>query len=684
MLSATWPLWRPSLSTQSADFTHIDHRAIATAIAIPAHVVQAKGNGHAGTAMSLAPLAHVLYQRVMAHNPADPAWPARDRLVLSAGHASLLLYVQLYLTGYGLELEDLASSRRLHARTPGHPEIDCTPGIEMSTGPLGQGLASAVGMAIAAKREQALFGCSAPELFNHTIYAIAGDGCLQEGVSHEAASLAGTLALDNLVVIWDDNSITIDGPTTEAFNEDVRARFAAYGWHLLGVPDGSDPTAIEEALLHARSHTGGPVFVALSTVIGAPSETYGATPAAHAGGFGAEEVALVKETLGFAPHASLEDLVTTDVLEHTRRAIQRGDRLQTRWNATMEAWRSAHPEDSKRLDTFREGNTEAELAALADLPSYARGTSVPTRSANGMVIQALAKIPDARFWGGSADLSSSTNVAVPGMQFTNTNPGGEFLRFGVREHAMAAILSGIALHGRWRPFASTYLAFSDYQRPAMRLAALMKLPVVYVYTHDSVAVGEDGPTHQPVEQIAALRTVPGLSVIRPADANEVMDVWRRIVQDPSGPVALALSRQNLPVLDRPSEGDATRGGYVIATFALGDDLALIATGSEVALAIEAARTVAEADGVGVRVISMPCLEWFINQPASYQEMVLPAHLSARVAIEAGRGDAWYRFADAVVSIEEFGESGAGPEVYALRGMTIDRVISNARDALANR
>ncbi|MGV8847647.1 transketolase family protein, partial [Tessaracoccus sp.] len=650
------------MSTHFTDFTELDHRAIAAAIAIPAHVVQAKGNGHGGTAMALAPLAHVLYQRILSHDPADPQWPGRDRLVLSAGHASLLLYVQLYLTGYGLELDDLAASRRLHARTPGHPEIDRTPGIEMSTGPLGQGMAGAVGMAIAARREQALFGSDRPDLFDHTIYAIVGDGCLQEGISHEAASLAGTLALDNLVVIWDDNRITIDGPTSDAFAEDVRARFAAYGWRVIDVYDGSDPEALEQALVQARDRGHGPAFVAVRTVIGAPSESHGGTPAAHAGGFGDDEVARVKERLGFAADASLTQLVPPAVLDHTRGAVARGKQLHAAWDENMAAWRSAHPDAATRLAAFRQCDTTPASAALDTLPRYEPGASVPTRSANGAVITALSAVENTRFWGGSADLSSSTNVAVPGEQFTNTNAGGAFIRFGVREHAMAAILSGIALHGPWRPFGSTYLAFSDYQRPALRLAALMDLPVVHVYTHDSVAVGEDGPTHQPVEQIAALRTIPGLDVVRPADANEVLDVWRRIMELPMGPVALVLSRQNLPVLDRPSDGDARRGGYVAASFGTGDDLALIASGSEVSLAMEAARKLSDTDGVGVRVVSMPCVEWFTAEPAAYQESVLPRSLTARVAIEAGRCDAWYRFADAVVGIEEFGESGSGPEV----------------------
>lgn len=672
------------MSSHPTEFTELDQRAIASAIAIPAHVVQAKGNGHAGTAMALAPLAHVLYQRILAHDPADPAWPGRDRLVLSAGHASLLLYVQLYLTGYGLELEDIAASRRLHARTPGHPEIDRTPGIEMSTGPLGQGMASAVGMAMAAKREYALFGTAAADLFDHTVFVIVGDGCLQEGISHEAASLAGTMALDNLVVIWDDNSITIDGPTSEAFGEDVRQRFAAYGWEVIDVNDGADPSAIEEALLRAREHTGAPVLVALRTVIGAPSATHGGTPAAHAGGFGEDEVARVKELLGHAPDASLEDLVPADVLVHTRRALDRGERLRAAWQTREGQWRADHPEDAARYDEFRQDSGNAEIAALAALPVHEVGTAVPTRSANGAVLRALSALPDNRFWGGSADLSSSTNVAVPGNHFTNDNPGGEFIRFGVREHAMAAMLSGIALHGHWRPFASTYLAFSDYQRPALRLAALMGLPAVHVYTHDSVAVGEDGPTHQPVEQIAALRTIPGLDVVRPADANEVLEVWRRLAPRPSGPVALVLSRQDLPVLDRSDDADATRGGYVVATFGTGDELALIATGSEVSLAMESARMLSEADGTGVRVVSMPCVEWFLDECDAYQQSVLPTDLTARVAVEAGRSDAWFRFADAVVGIEEFGESGSGPEVYALRGMTVERVTSTARAVLAKR
>lgn len=669
------------MNAHATSFSEQDRRAIAAATAIPAHVVQAKGNGHAGTAMALAPLAHVLYQRVLIHDPADPAWLGRDRLVLSAGHASLLLYVQLYLSGYGLELHDIAASRMLHARTPGHPEIDRTPGIEMSTGPLGQGMASAVGMAAAAKRQQALFPTDDVNLPGQSVYAIVGDGCLQEGVSHEAASLAGTLGLDNLVVIWDDNRITIDGPTSEAFDEDVRGRFTAYGWHVVDVPDGSDPDAIEEALLAAREYTGGPVFVALRTVIGAPSDTHAGTPAAHAGGFGDDEVARIKERLGFAADAGLEELVPATVLHHTRRALDRGKALHEKWDEAMAAWRSKHPSDAARLDRFLRGDVSDELAALEAVPVHAAGASAPTRSASGAVVQALSAVAAPRFWGGSADLSSSTNVAVPGTRFSNAEADGGFIRFGVREHAMAAILSGIALQGPWRPFASTYLVFSDYQRPALRLAALMSLPVIHVYTHDSVAVGEDGPTHQPVEQIAALRTIPGLDVVRPADANEVRQVWRRIIEHSSGPVALVLSRQNLPVLGRATETGATRGGYVAAEFGSGDALAFVATGSEVALAMEAARILWEEDGTGVRVVSMPCVEWFEGESDDYRLTVLPPQLTARVAVEAGRGDAWYKFADAVVGVEEFGESGSGPEVYALRGMTVERVVRTARDVL---
>lgn len=630
--------------------------------------------------MALAPLSHVLFSRVLRHSPHHPQWPARDRFVLSAGHASLLLYIQLYFTGYGLTLEDLTASRSLGSRTPGHPEVHHTVGVEMSTGPLGQGVASAVGMAMAARRESAVLTPGSDHL-EHTIWALAGDGCLQEGVSSEASSLAGSLGLDNLVLIWDDNGITIDADTSGTFAEDVRARYRAYGWRVLEIDDATDLDGIESVLRAAAERTGQPTLVAVKTVIGTPSARFGGTPAAHSGGFGADELARVLESLGYAPDASLEELVDADVLRHTRAAADRGDELYSAWQDRNNAWASAQPDAAARWESFRAGHLDS--SALSRVPTGSPGDLVATRKTNGAVLTALQDT--VQLWGGSADLSGSTNVSVAGKPFSASNPAGEFIRFGIREHAMAAILSGIALHGPWRPFGSTYLVFSDYMRPSIRLAALMKLGVIYVFTHDSVAVGEDGPTHQPVEQIASLRTVPGLDVVRPADAVEVAAAWQRILDSPDCPVALVLSRQDLPVLmsDDDTADGARRGGFVRWQSGEGNDIALLATGSEVSLAVEAASAL-EAEGIAARVISMPCVEWFSEADGDYRESVLPASLTARVAIEAGRGDAWYKWAGSVgevVSIEEFGESGSGAEVMRLRGIHLEAVLEAARRVL---
>ncbi|TBN56974.1 transketolase [Glaciihabitans arcticus] len=655
----------------------LESRAIAAATAIPAHVVEAKGHGHAGTAMALAPLSHVLFSRVLRHNPANPDWAVRDRFVLSAGHASLLLYVQLFLTGYGLTLDDIAASRKLGSLTPGHPERGHTPGVDMSTGPLGQGVASAVGMALAARREAALFAGDTGML-DQTIWVVAGDGCLQEGVSGEASSLAGTLGLDNLVLIWDDNSITIDSGSVEAFSEDVRARYRAYGWRVLEIDDATDTELIESVLRSARESDGRPTFVALRSVIGAPSVRFSGTSAAHSGGFGAEEVAAVKVALGFAADAPLKDLVSDEVLAYTRLALDRGVALERAWREQLARWDGADA-----WLAFRAGaDAAAQLAAIDSVALAAPGSPVATRKTNGAVITALADLRT--WWGGSADLAGSTNVAVPGSAVSADNPGGEFVRFGIREHAMAAILTGIALHGPWRPFGSTYLVFSDYMRPSIRLAALMQVPVVYVFTHDSVAVGEDGPTHQPVEQVASLRIVPGLDVVRPADAAEVLAVWRRLVSRPAGPTALILGRQDVPVLGARDNIDVgvANGGYVAWQSGAGDELAIIATGSEVSLAIEAGSQLAD---VAVRVISMPSVEWFVEASDEYRESVLPSSLTARVAVEAGRSDGWWRFAGTrgeVIGVEAFGESGSGPEILALRGITVDAVLAAARSTLA--
>ncbi|WP_207457534.1 transketolase family protein [Herbiconiux sp. SYSU D00978] len=656
-----------------------EHRAVAAAVAIPAHVVQAKGHGHAGTAMALAPLAHVLFQRVLRHDPTRPDWEGRDRFILSAGHASLLLYTQLHLTGYDLQLEELMKSRSLGSRTPGHPELHHTAGVEMSTGPLGQGVASAVGLALAARRDSALHGAGT-DVFDPTVWVVAGDGCLQEGVSAEASSFAGTQGLDNLVVIWDDNRITIDGPTGITFGEDVRARYRAYGWRVLEAPDFRDLDGLERVLLEARSRTGAPTLVALRTTIGWPSPSKQATPAAHAGGFGEEDVAAIKSGLGFAPDAALEQLVPDEVLAVTRAALDRGRALREDWEERHARWQQEHAEHAER----RRSIAVADGSVLDALELPAEGAAVATRKTSGAALKALHGA--GVLFGGSADLSESTNVAVPGVAVSAEHPGGAFIPFGIREHAMAAMLSGIALHGLWRPYGSTYLVFSDYLRPSLRLAALMGLPVVYVFTHDSVAVGEDGPTHQPVEQVASLRTVPGLTVLRPADAHEVVAAWRGILEHRTGPVALVLSRQDVPVL--PVRDDLDRrvreGGYVVWQHGEGRDLALLATGSEVALALEAGRRLAE-DGVEVRVISVPSVEWFAAADDAVREEVLPRGIRSRVAVEAGRGDAWYRWVGLegrVVSVEEFGESGAGKDILRLRGISLDAVLKAARDTLS--
>ncbi|GAB2530638.1 transketolase family protein [Paramicrobacterium agarici] len=660
-----------------------EKRAVAAAIAIPPVVVQAKSHGHAGTAMAMAPLAHTLFHRVLRHNPANPGWEGRDRFILSAGHASLLLYTQLHLSGYDVTLDDIAKSRTLDARTPGHPELGVTPGIEMSTGPLGQGFASAVGLALALRRDAALHDAG-EGVWGSTVFTLAGDGCLEEGVSAEAASLAGTLGIDNLVAIWDDNRITIDGATDLAFSEDVRGRFRAYGWNVLEIEDFRDLDEIERALERARSTLGAPTLVAVRSVIASPSEKIGGTSAGHAGALGAEETRTVLETLGFDPNATLDDLIDDDTYAVTREAKRRGERLEREWTVRLNAWRSRHPELASQRDRLAAAAPDEASSALDTVPLPDEGQPVATRKTNGAVVAALARA--GLVFGGSADLSGSTNVALPGDAVTADNPGGDFVHFGIREHAMAAILSGIALHGLWRPYGSTYLAFSDYQRPSIRLAALMGLPATYIYTHDSVAVGEDGPTHQPVEQIASLRTVPGLAVVRPADAAEVVSAWKAVVSLPPAPTAFILSRQDVPVLAHRDDLDAKvrNGAYVAWQEGAGNDVALIATGSEVALAIEAARDLAR-EGVTSRVVSMPCVEWFERSSAEWQESVLPTAMRARVAVEAGCGDAWYRWVGRegnVVSVDEFGESGAGDEVLARKGVTVSAIVAAAYDSLA--
>lgn len=659
-----------------------DAQAVNAARAIPLQVVEAKGHGHAGTAMALAPLMHVLFQKVMRHDPADPSWEGRDRFILSAGHASLALYVQLYLTGYGLTLEEIAQARAYGTRTPGHPEIEITPGVEMSTGPLGQGLAAAVGLAGALRHKRALLDGS--DLFDSTVWVVAGDGCLMEGVSAEACSLAGTLELDNLVLIWDDNKITIDGDDRLSFREDTACRYRSYGWEILEIGDVNDLAEIASTLETAR-RTKKPTMVVYPSTIGYPAPGRAGTSAAHAGAFGSAEVAATKQALLYPEDADLEDLVPREVLAKTRQAVERGNKLSSNWKEKLENELVADPDFAKEYRWLHDTGRHYELSMqkLDGMADTVAAERMPTRVANGLVLSALADLVP--LWGGSADLSGSTSVAIPGEPFSAENPAGNQWYFGVREHAMAAILNGIALEGIWRPYGSTYFVFSDYMRPAIRLAALMSLPVLYVFTHDSVAVGEDGPTHQAVEHLAGLRAVPGLSVLRPADGAETIGVWKRLLSEPSGPAALALSRQALPNLqsDASAEG-ATHGGYVVWQEGNGDELALIATGSEVGLALAVGQKLGE-EGVAVRVISMPCVEWFDQQPFAYRNEVLPTTVRKRVAIEAGATAGWWKYVGldgAVIGIDQFGASGPGAQILERLGISEEHLMTVARETLA--
>lgn len=659
----------------------VNESLISAARAIPLEVVQAKGHGHAGTAMGLAPLMHVLFGSELRHDPAEPNWEGRDRFILSAGHASLALYVQLYLTGYGLELDEIARARSFGTRTPGHPELGETPGVEMSTGPLGQGLAASVGLAAALRHKQALLEGS--PLFDQTVWVIAGDGCLQEGVSSEASSLAGTLGLPNLVVIWDDNGITIDGDSQTSFREDTRARYRSYGWTVLDIPDPNDVTAIREVLKEARA-TSGPVLVAYKSVIGWPSEGRSGTSAAHAGPFGADDVAATKERLGYPADASLDDLVSEELLSAGRKALVRGRELRLAWEQDLQDQIASDPEFSSKYSSLHdhEEGKKRSLAILDHLSLSLTEDAVATRVTNGQVIRALAEsLP---LWGGSADLEGSTSVTVPGEGFSAENPGGNFWNFGIREHAMAAILNGIALEGTWRPYGSTYMAFSDYLRPALRIGSLMRLPILLVFTHDSVAVGEDGPTHQPIEQVSGMRMIPGVDVVRPADSAEVLGTWMRAVENPEGPLVLALSRQNLPSLGSESSLAGTqRGGYIAWQSGDGMDIALLAAGSEVSIALSVAKSLGE-DGYAVRVVSMPSMSWFDRQDSEYRASVLPATLRTRVAIEAGSTAPWWKYVGldgSVIGIDTFGASGPGDRILEMKGISEENLEKVARSLL---
>jgi transketolase len=684
------------------EWSALDQKAVDTARLLAADAVEKAGNGHPGTAMSLAPVAHTIFQKAMRHDPSEPEWEGRDRFVLSAGHSSLTLYVQLYLSGYGLELEDLRSLRQWGSKTPGHPEYGHTKGVETTTGPLGQGLATAVGMAMAARRERGLFD---PETavgsspFDHFVYVLASDGDVQEGVTHEASAIAGHQQLGNLVLIYDDNQISIEDDTNVAFSEDVAARYEAYGWHVQtvdwksGATYQEDPAALFAAIEAAKAETGKPSLIRLKTIIGWPAPNKQNTGGVHGSKLGGEELAATKEALGFDPEQSF--VVTPEVIDFTRRAVERGQKARAAWQTEFDAWAAAQPERKALHDRLWAG----ELPKGFDeaLPVFeASEKGVATRAASGKVLSALADVMP-ELWGGSADLAGSNNTTMDGAaSFLPTewqtkkfpgNPYGRTLHFGIREHGMGAILNGIKLHGPTRPYGGTFLVFSDYMRGAVRLSALMKAPVVYVWTHDSIGLGEDGPTHQPIEHLAALRAIPGLDVVRPADANETAVAWKTILQQDDRPSALALTRQNVPVFDREQYGSAegtAKGAYVLADTEGTPDVILIGTGSEVQLAVTAAEALA-AEGVKARVVSMPCREWFDAQDADYRESVLPKAVKARVAVEAGIAMPWNDIvgdAGRVVSLEHFGASAPFEKLYEEFGITAEAVAEAARSSLA--
>ncbi|MEW2222605.1 transketolase [Streptomyces sp. NPDC006990] len=681
-------------TTTDFEWTDLDQQAVDTVRVLAMDAVQKVGNGHPGTAMSLAPVAYLLYQKLMRHDPTDPDWTGRDRFVLSAGHSSLTQYIQLFLAGYGLELDDLKAFRTWGSRTPGHPEHGHTAGVETTTGPLGQGVANAVGMAMAARYERGLFdpeaaGGDSP--FDHTVWVIASDGDLEEGVSAEASSLAGHQRLGNLIVMWDDNHISIEGDTATAFSEDTLQRYEAYGWHVQRVEQQEngdlDPRALHAALEAARAETERPSFIAMRSIIAWPAPDAQNTAAAHGSALGEEEVAATKRVLGFDPdqHFAISD----EVLAHVREASDRGRAMQAEWDKRMAAWRTANPQRAAEFDRIREGRLPEGWEKA--LPVFPAGESVATRKASGSVLKALGPVVP-ELWGGSADLAGSNNTTFADTSFLpeggplpGADPYGRTVHWGIREHAMGSTMNGIALHGNTRIYGGTFLVFSDYMRPAVRLAALLKAPVTYVWTHDSIGLGEDGPTHQPVEHLAALRAIPGLNVVRPADANETSAVWAEIMRrhtSKPAPHGLALTRQGVPTYE--ADPAAAKGGYVLFEAEGGHpQVVLIGTGSEVQLAVEARERLQE-QGVPTRVVSMPCLEWFEEQEQSYRDSVLPPDIKARVAVEAGVGLTWHRYvgeAGRIVSLEHFGASADGKVLFREFGLTAEAVHLAAKESL---
>ncbi|PKQ33160.1 MAG: transketolase [Actinobacteria bacterium HGW-Actinobacteria-11] len=687
----------------------IDRRAVDTARILAADAVEKVGNGHPGTAMSLAPAAYLLYQRVLRHDPTDTDWLGRDRFILSVGHSSLTQYVQLYLGGFGLELDDLKALRTWGSLTPGHPEYGHTKGVEITTGPLGQGLASAVGFAYAARYERGLFdpeAAAGTSPFDHFVYVIAGDGDLQEGVTSEASSLAGHQQLGNLIAIYDSNQISIEDDTNVAFTEDVAKRYESYGWQVQVVDWKKTGEYVEDvaelnaAIEAAQGETSKPSLIILKTIIGWPSPGKQNSGKIHGSALGADELAATKKVLGFDPDQNF--VVADEVIAHTRGLAARAAEARAAWQESFDAWASANPEKKALLDRLEAQELPADITGA--LPVFESGKEVSTRAASGQVINALAaELPE--LWGGSADLAESNLTTIKDApSFIPTewsthewsgNPYGRVLHFGIREHAMGAIVNGIVLHGPTRAFGGTFLIFSDYMRPAVRLAALMDIPSVFVWTHDSVALGEDGPTHQPIEQLATLRAIPNFTVVRPADANETSAAWLEILRRHGGPAGIALTRQNIPVFERgdgaasgdvfASADNASKGAYVLAEAPSGTpDVIIIATGSEVQLAVGAREALA-AEGVNVRVVSAPSLEWFHEQDEAYRESVLPASVTARVSVEAGSVLGWREIVGdrgRSIGIDHFGASADYKTLFEKFGITTEAVIAAARETIA--
>lgn len=696
----------PNLN-EKLEWTDVDQRAVDTARILAADAVEKVGSGHPGTAMSLAPVAYLLFQKVMNQDPGDDRWQGRDRFILSPGHTSLTLYTQLFLGGYGLEMGDLESLRTWGALTPGHPEYKHTKGVEITTGPLGQGLASAVGFAYAQRYMRGLFDPKTPagqSPFDHHVFCIASEGDVQEGVTAEACALAGHQQLGSLIVVWDRNHISIEEDTDVAFTEDVPARFASYGWDVQSVDWTRTGNYVEDvaelyaAIERAKAVTDKPSFIELRTIIGYPAPNKQNTGAVHGAKLGAEEVAATKELLGFDPAKSF--FIDQQVLDHTRTLRERGAKAHEAWDQKMAAWRAANPEAAKLYDRLIAGQLPADYREA--FPVFEAGSSLATRAASGKVINAIAgTFPE--LWGGSADLAGSNLTTITGADSFNPvarttddwtgNPYGRVLHFGIREQAAAAIVNGIVLSSPTRAFSGTFFVFSDYQRPAVRLSALMGIPALYVWTHDSIGVGEDGPTHQPIEHLSSLRAIPGFDVVRPADANETAVAWRTVLERQERPAGLVLSRQNLPVWTRedvPGEGEkyasaegAARGGYVMADAEGTPDVIIIATGSEVEVAIEARQQLAQ-QGVFARVVSMPCREWFDEQSEQYRESVLPSSVAARVSVEAGVAMSWHDLlgsAGRAVSIEHFGASADAKTLYREFGITPQAVVAAAQESI---